>query len=482
MLALAHAWVHPRGHNVPLDATKSLRASGEGVLQALAFAGADRPGVQKRLRELADGLFPIETAGHLAFDTVFPQESFKRSMGVTAEQEQALQKLAEASALLNPSLFAERVASWDREARIAGVRWPRLIENLAKIVAGRVEDLNAWTTALVAVEIAPDVLFHFLECMLTQDRGAWTDWVIRLADTDNYCPLAATLAITADEPDEKVLDAVLPRLGEVTHVVEIPCIQRRVPLSTLHRLLQHDNAAVALEAATGEWCSSHKGQVREEVRDAWRDAVLRAHDPGGQHGEHWLAEMLKTAPDLAAEWLTEYLADDEASMSVGAWGVAETVVSELSRTQRIEVASMLAGGWETEQVLRALVDDDVEVYRAVLNMDHPLDWRLAPLKRAPDAGWGRLAACAVDAEIDADKIARAAFLGSHAWSGEESHLWAEIEKAFREIGADEGLRVIGALGEQNARGLKEHALEQEKRQRSSRDGGVPTSRWHDEHT
>jgi hypothetical protein len=91
-------------------------------------------------------------------------------------------------------------------------------------------------------------------------------------------------------------------------------MRREVPIPTLRALLRHPQPAVALAAASGEWHHGEsRGQIRDEVRAEWRQAVLRMpiKDEDGARrmtGEEWdLGQILASDPELAFDWFAQQL-------------------------------------------------------------------------------------------------------------------------------------------------------------------------------
>jgi hypothetical protein len=300
-------------------------------------------------------------------------------------------------------------------------------------------------------------------------REGWEKRLLSALALDPLAEAAATLALRrADLPPglrERALEETArnPLLAEVL-------AREGVPLATLQALLAAPRWQTALAAALGEWMAPSQGEVRPELAGtieepgAWRAAVLRARTAeyeetaetlGLQHG---LRLLLGRDPDLALAWLTARLADLDLPVYFAADSAFARAIEVLDRPRRERLLGRLSapgvfGGLGEAPILQSLlphlVEGDAGLFDRLLAAPTLAAYHLAPLRRAPEAAWPRLAAAALDAGHAPREVAEAALFRpiDPAAPGDR---WQQRDRSFAALAGSprEDLQEAGRLGRQ----------------------------------
>lgn len=211
---------------------------------------------------------------------------------------------------------ANRLAVYEREVRDTGRPcWPRRAPDLCKVVAGLVDDPEAWLDAFLERELPYDLVQPFLERMVEDKRDGWEGIFSRLLEEDRHSVFVLGLLGRGDLPSA-LTSKVLERADRSPCLIEAFCQKGVVPLSTLKDLLSHADQKTSLAAAVGEWLAEPREQVRPELRANWRAVILNAgqeetENGGGRNGSsfYWLETILLHDRDLAFEWVLSRLRD-----------------------------------------------------------------------------------------------------------------------------------------------------------------------------
>ena len=88
-------------------------------------------------------------------------------------------------------------------------------------------------------------------------------------------------------------------------------------------------------------------------------------------------------------------------------------------------------GYHTEQLIKHLVADDLELYRDLLGIERLARFHLSPLAGKPQgAAWRAKALLALEKGSTIEDVAQAAFGRSYSWSGPKSEMWAGWRRSF----------------------------------------------------
>ena len=429
-----------------------MRAFAAKMLSDLAPLAQQSLGLSTGFKDLANrfGIYlPLESDSR--FEILYPQEA--SSLGERSAWEEARHSAARSLgrewASRNPSEVARELAQYEAEAVKIGRRWPRLAPVVCEEIAETAGDPEAWAAAFLEERAPTDVLRPFL----AKATAHWENLMDRCMESKAHRWLATELILESQAPSDDLLARALEQAEELPQVVETLCLQRRVPIPTLSKLLHHPHWETALAVAVGEWCASPREEIREEVQTEWRAAILRAQTedntavPVNQSLRYWLGVILAEDSVLALDWLFRQLVEDRPFPS-SADGPLGRAVSALDHSQRLQVLEALVGREVPRELLPLLVGQDAEIYRALLASDLSRSLHLEPLERVPDEAWMELALCALEAGFDIEAVAEAAFGGAFSYCGAGVEHWNRWVQAFTALDHDPRLdaKKIARLG------------------------------------
>ena len=251
--------------------------------------------------------------------------------------------------------------------------------------------------------------------------------------------MAATLVLELPDPPPSLLTKVFDEFSDLTTLVKQRCQNRRVPVATLRKLLQHSRWDTALAAAAGEWWAEPQGEVREEVLADWRSAILRSRteeysDTERNMGlQYSLGCILSRDASLALEWLRNRLRDPDLPRYFMEDSPFAHALRSLGKEQRLTLLQELVAVPIVGYMIPLLIREDVEVYAQLLSLKRLSDYHLAPLAGIPQKPWSNLALAALQAGYEPAQIAGAAFEKTDAVVGSGIEYWEKWDLAFAEI-------------------------------------------------
>ena len=208
---------------------------------------------------------------------------------------------------------------------------------------------------------------------------------------------------------------------------------------------------------------------KHRLHDAWRQAILHApaNETGlSDHDKFWLHKILLKSPCLAEDWITtRFGRSDHDAESGNVEDVATKVVPVLDTGQRARILTALRSDCHAGELVKSLVDDDIGLYRGLLEASDLAEHHLAPLAGKPCEAWRKKALAALDHGYSIDDVTRATLPGrSWFWSGPISEMWAGWRQAFETLLGDFDRRIadIGKRGADEAGAWERRELEIER--------------------
>ncbi len=467
-----HWWLYPNLPRADLgeDELEPFRRMAGQVLRDLVPFAEGHPGLTAALLERARDIgVDLELEVDPDFETLYPSfppvsgpDGLRSVHEARRTAEKTARSLARNWADRPPRDVVEDLARYAEEARwirsSLGTR-PEFEDALVKAV----EAPEQWLNVLLEEGGLSTLAGHLLYRVVGEQRPGWKPLLERCLSARQYSWAASRRVLELPDPPEALLESAIA----VTEpqIVEAACLQGRVSVATLARLLAGTDPRIAVAAAAGEWLSEPRQTVRSEVREQWRAVVLsiRESELGDwPEGEFWLKEMLSNDGDLAFDWLRSQFAQGVGghALLVQSNGVIATAVRALDETQRAGFLQEMAPDALSESLVSTLVGDSVEVYRKLLGRSELWAYHLAPLAgRPPDSTWSPLAELALDAGHDPRDVAAESLPSVRVFRPGMDRC-SKLEAAFRRLSRskDPKLREVARHGI----GLVEEWMEREK--------------------
>lgn len=439
-----------------------LRNAARSALEDLVPLAARHGGHVRWCRELAGRLdVDLRVAADTEFDTLFPLEDFDLDWKERMEAwSAAAVALAELWAKLESVEVAARLADIERSAEDSGIGSPDCRGMVCTALAKRVESPLTWATAFVDKGCSGTATHPLLRKASETNEEGWAKLAGRCLGEESLRLAALDVLLSADPiPREQLRDAMRV-VTDVPMWVITGCVQARFSVSVTRMLLEHKHDDVAGAAAIGEWMGADRGQVRKELKEAWRRAMLRTIF------DRHVAEILKGDHELSFSWLQARLAADLPD----AWRASEALeaaAASLHPDQRAILIDELApdhGG--TFTLVPVLVGDDPDLYQRLLARQELEIYHRYPLTGRIDDAWIRKAMVALDHGFREEEIAGAVHLRGETWTGSECSMWQSWAEEFDELAAheDDRIRRVGTAGATASRSRAETAIQRERRE------------------
>lgn len=435
-------WASPGrlSSHVPQDAYPVMRGFASDAIRDLQTILSHRHGFLRLLRELNSFLNgPRPRGTNDEFEILFPDErwtdkSFEDRF--EANYKSAI-LVGEDWVKENPTEIATKIACFENEADAASLGGGNLNATCERIAALTTEPV-AWLAAFMDAKISGWAA-QALIARCVQD-AVGLEVVERCLDTNELRTAAASAILASEKAPDPLQRLALQRLEGMDRTLSTMMLRKQLPQKTIGLLLAHPDPKIAGTVAVHQWKNS-SGQIPPPLADSWRKAIARC--PGKIHG---IEDIVAKDAAVAREWLGNILADEKAYISAYDYAV-HAAFSGLSKSDRIELLSKVSTHDYFGEGIDRLVGTDSEVYAALL-----ANTRLKPLHLHPFEGpisdtWITMAKMAIKAGYAPKKVAGAALLRSHSWSGSEAAMWEGERLIYQQLvsEADPDIQAIGRV-------------------------------------
>ena len=442
------------------------------MLSDLGLSSRERPGVQHRIAELAKRVgAEVETTMDAEFECLFPQDPYEAE-----DLEQEHQRLEENACQLAEHWRhcpADDVASFlgrlETEARRAGITYPRLTPAFCRTLVKACPDPAAVARVFMRERLPADLVEPFLREAVGGDPSTWSI-VSDCLEDDLYVVIGIQLSIGHEFTPSEVVSSALQRVDKAPRLIEHCCAIGEISRAAISSIFRSPDASTAISAAIGHWQAHRHSRTQSPLDDAWRCAVLLSAETRLSSLEgYWIGEILKTDGELAVEWLIRFLDSDESSFGFHAQEAAKKLIVTLSSAQRTAVLTAIHPRprvFGASEVVKALIGNDPEVYRHLLQSQKLKDHHLSPLTGDPSTDWRSIAVLALDHGHSCEDLVDATLGGGRSWEGHESEMWARLRHRFEELQRDEDSRIVkvGQLGAGTVAVWEQRAKERERQE------------------
>lgn len=469
-------WMHPeysaRGGPVSEEQEQAMGALAERILKDLALRAQESASLSAELSRLAEEIgLDLGLRNDPVYQLLYPppDTSLEDRPEREASQMEALRKLATEWSGGTPKEAAVRIAFYEREAQRVGYSWIENAASFCRVLAQSVEQPEVWLREFLAEDLRSSLISPFLTRIVELHRVGWEEEVEQALASDVLAGSALSLILTLPDPPFHLLCRALGVATDFVRSIETLCLRKEVPLSTMKALLDL-HWEVALAAAVGEWVGTPKGEVRDEIRTEWRNAILRAKTKDYKAVrqtvglQYWLGVILARDADLSLDWLRTRLKDGDLPWHFMGDSPFAHAVRSLRREQRFELLEELPPVSALQSLLPLLIQKNLELYRALLGRPSLRDYHLEPLEGLSEPGWDALAIAAIEAGHDPVRIAEAAFGSSHFYSGPGIEYWSRWDEAFAKLQdhPNPDLREVARQGRKRAQEKLDRAEERQR--------------------
>lgn len=416
------------------------------IVKDLADVSREFPGVQRKLKELAE-LINIELPVNQdpVFECLYPEQHHFSDPEQTPCND-ALNDLAERWNNLPASEIADLLADVEEKAKVADIYYPRQSPKFCQILAEKCHDPIVMAKAFLNCQLPPDLVEPFVRKSVSNESNSWST-VSDCLNNESYAAIGVSVAITHPHTPPEILSTAITKAGGMEQLIETACLRGETPEDTLLEMLSSENTHVAVAAATGYWLSAQK-RVDAPLKEAWNSAILRSADAQAgfsQHDDYWIGEILKQESELATAWMTRLVQNEEPYYGVDREEMAKKVAEVLNQEQRRTVLKAIAvdkSSVSLKEIFGSLIGNSPNLYRELLDSQILTDLHLTPLGGKPNKEWAKKATLALDAGYTVDQIVEATQNICQVWMGEDSDMWAEWRRAFETLLDNSDLRIV----------------------------------------
>lgn len=211
----------------------------------------------------------------------------------------------------------------------------------------------------------------------------------------------------------------------------------------------------------GEWNAQPRASVRKGIEQDWKDAIVRYPARHHEH-EYHLSTILAGDTDLGERWLTKRIEERSDSLYLQR-NLIEAITKTFNLESRRCMIQQLPGDYCMRTLLCALVGEDVDLYRDILQLPNLRVHHLAPLQRPQSAQWTTMAMVAMEYGYTPGDVAFAARGAIEVRMGKESAAergWLRFFEDLRNH-PDEQLRKVGQAGCERVEPHLKRILQQE---------------------
>lgn len=459
---LIRDWAYPGmstfGRLGPEDYDSMREFAREVTEDVLALAG-DQPGVRHWVADLAERMeWEIRAEVEAAFEVLYPLREGSDLEASHRAEAAAATALAAEWATESSEAVAKRLVRFADAAAFAGLTWPVWTEHVCRRIAETVGDPLRWARTLIAAGGSHLMVGPFLHHAVREALPGWETLWDECYDSPHLRGSAILIALTGPGIPERVLERTLGDLSGAESAIQTECLLHQVPADRLLRLLRHPSGEVASAAVWGVWHANPEGEVPEQIREDFRQAVVAHFEQ-----EYTLGLIFTADPSIAFDWVRVRIAEVPPRLLRGHKPFT-AAVKLLDGEQRRRLLEVVKRETWPRRVVQDLVGGDPDLFRLLLTRPD-LEWlHLEPLLGDPGPEWIPLALVALESGYEADEVARAARGIMWQWEGNESEMWAGWVERWQPLEShpDARVRRIGRAGREYAESERDRALRKER--------------------
>jgi hypothetical protein len=394
------------------------------------------------------------------FDTLFPIEGRGQDwQKAQAEQRTAANKLAEKWSSQDAEDIAKRMVRFNTEADDAQLTWPSWITFVAESIASEVKNPSTWSRAFIEAGADENLVIPFLKATASSNDQEYLELLKTCLGKPRLHGASIAVELTAPFLPEDVLSEIMSILDyRFSNWIEISCMRLEIPEDRLIALLTHPDCSISAAAATGEWEATPRGEIREPIMDFWRKAIINCLERKYQGGEIFCKD-----PSIAFKWLQLRMKENHILPYYGE-NLLNVALQVINLEQRKALLKNIGDSLWHDEVIQGIVDDELEIYRDLLQDDRLKRFHLSPLAGNPTDIWLEKALLALDAGYSPSDISQAVYGRFQSWMGSESTYWSEWAESFEPllVHVDPRVRSVGQIGKERALAKRDQALARER--------------------
>ena len=469
MRTIVEIWVYPGRHQgITPNVADAMELFASQMLLDLLPSIKTHPGLLHWAHHLAKSAgFTIEIPVDKNFELLYPGNDriydSDQSENVQEKQAKAVKKLAKQLSKKQPRDVICKIAHVEKEADLAGHKWPRWTPFLCFELAKLADNCSVYVKESLQNEIPEDLVGQFLACCIRKDSSGWMELIRSCFQNPIYKNVAIYLLITNIKlPDDAVKDLVLQNIQNNKHIVESAFFGKEISEHWVELFLKCSDTSIRKVAVAGLW-HWHKNAIPENIFTIWREAFINV-----VLDDYLLNEILASYPTLANAWLIGIAYRSNSSELIFYDNRLRIAASFLSVDERKKLIDDAADSSYADELIPVLVENDPYLYEILLKNENLKHLHLLPLGEKPSDFWVKKAQIAFQAGYTTEQVALTlhSFSNKHGWHEQESEMWKGwIENLEKYVEyPDEKIQKTIRAAIQKAKTKQEAALTREKRE------------------
>lgn len=397
---------------------------------------------------------------------LFPQRSIARDEELQREQHATVERLAAEWNARGPEpALVEDWLSVDGEAAAAGLNYPNLSRDLARLIAQQTVRPDDWLEALMLRKAPTGLVGPFTEKCVQSDGWA-PGFVTRHLGDPLYGVIAVEHLLRSVPVADPAWLTAAPFIKEQAQLAGNLVLIDAVPEPTVLKLLTEFSPEVSAAVAANCWSAKPKGEIPEALQSGWRTAVVNCVEDVYQ-----IEEIARAHPDLGCDWLKRRVNqkwDDRGAggITYDSYHYLPGVIGALTAAHRREVINHFEERNYHGNVLAQLVGDDLDLLRHALSRPETaqLSIQCLGLPDIPPDHWVKRATLLLDAGRTEEEVFWASECHGGGGDGPWSRIYGDRLKHFQPLLSqpDPRVRRIGEEAVSFLSKCRDEALEHER--------------------
>jgi len=462
-------WLYPSHLNFKVtdEIREKMRELGYKMINDIIILVQNRPSFQRNIKQLAiDTGIKVDINLDQEFEVVYPIENWKDYKKDAELQKKKSEKLAFFWSNQDPISIINKINIFEKEALISNLQYPRWTTFICQVISRNTQIPIQWCKAAVEADLEGDLIIPFLEKVADQNGTEWIDLAYQCLHKPKCSGSTISFVLTnKNSPDELIIEAIttLRKLPQKNNIIQHGLNRGEVPLKVMHLLLNDTDTELSCSAAYHEWYCEPEHNIRPELYEVWCSTVINHTVP-----DYWLCEVFSEIPDTAYKWLLAHIDNLDFSDYSNDIQTISTALKTTNFDQKKILLQKIKPEDRYKNFLRALIGDNLELYRILLNINALIVFHLELLLGNPDNEiWINKAKEALNHGFLPTQLALASIYGGSrygiGWSGHESDMWQKWIEHFTSLQNNNDMRIkkIGDEGLIFAENQKIQALKKE---------------------
>ncbi len=246
---------------------------------------------------------------------------------------------------------------------------------------------------------------------------------------------------------------VLNSLSGTGNMIETAIIQERVSDEFKNKLLKHPDPEISFSTAMGIWRNIQRYQkdnkFSNECKRVFKDIDIEVFSHA--NWRHDFKKILLANHDIAFEWIrNSFQQFKEKHIQFDYWikELFVNAVQTLTKEERFTIIDEMPSTGYLEGFAMALVNDDIDLYRKILENKILSRSHLAPLAKTPSGDWADMAKLAIQEGYSPTDISMAIITGPTGVFDPSVESWDKRIEVFKDLNFhnDPQIQKIGKKG------------------------------------